>query len=65
MKRKTRRGGQGKKGEIHPRHQTARHADQPPQQSCGRHWKFGKSAHFCEEPGTCPWKDIWVPKSNQ
>ena len=59
------RGGQNQKGEVHPRHQTARHADQPPFQSCGRHWRFGKSAHFCEEPGTCPWKDVWIPKSNQ
>ena len=65
-------GGQGRgqgaqrgKGEIHPRHQTQRHADQPPIQACGRHWRFGKAAHFCEEPGSCPWKDFWVPKSNQ
>ena len=62
------REGTGKKGqntgEIHPRHKTARHTDLPPFQSCSRHWFFGKAAHFCEEPGTCPWKDFWVPKSN-
>ena len=52
-------------GEIHPRHGTARHSDLPPFKSCSRHWFFGKSAHFCEEPGTCPWKDVWIPKSNQ
>ena len=57
--------GQGQKGEIHSRHGTARHADQPPFKACGRHWRFGKSAHFCEEPATCPWKDIWIPRSNQ
>ena len=62
------REGTGKKGqntgEIHPRHKTARHTDLPPFQACSRHWFFGKAAHFCEEPGSCPWKDFWVPKSN-
>ena len=57
--------GQGQGGQSHPRHKTQRHADQSPFQSCFRHWTFGKSAHFCMEPGTCPWKDTWVPKSNQ
>ena len=54
-------GGQGK---PHPRHNTKRHADQPPFESCWRHWTHGKSAHFCMEPATCPWKEFWVPKSN-
>ena len=52
--------GQGK----HPRHGTQRHADSPPFQACWRHWTYGRSAHFCQEPSSCPWKDIWVPKSN-
>ena len=56
--------GQGK-GNSHPRHKTQRHPDSPPFQSCFRHWTFGKSAHFCMEPGTCPWKDFYVPKPNQ
>ena len=55
--------GQGRGG-AHPRHKTQRHADSPPFQSCWRHWTYGKGAHFCEEPSTCPWKDVWIPKSN-
>ena len=62
------RGGRGQGGQStsgHPRHNTPRHEDQPPIQACWRHWTYGKSAHFCQEPGTCPWKDTWLPKSNQ
>ena len=40
-----------------------RHPDMPPEQACKLHWKFGKSAHFCVDPATCPWKDIFTPKS--
>ena len=59
-------GNNGQRGSGgHPRHRTQRHADQPPTEACYRHWTFGKSAHFCMEPGTCPWKDVWIPKSNQ
>ena len=58
------RGGQGNRGSGHPRHKTQRHADLPPFESCFRHWTFGKSAHFCMEPATCPWKDHWTPKAN-
>ena len=58
-------GGQGKpKGQQHHTHKTPRHADLPPFEACFRHWTFGKSAHFCMEPGTCPWSQFWVPKSN-
>ena len=56
--------GQGNQGSGQSRHKTPRHSDQPPIQSCFRHWTYGKSAHFCQEPATCPWKDIWIPKSN-
>ena len=48
-------GGRGDRGPRHP--------DGPPDQCCKLHWKFGKSANFCVEPGTCPWKDIFTPKS--
>ena len=51
-------------GNKHPKHGTPRHADLPPFQTCWRHWTFGRSAHFCQEPSTCPWKDIWIPKAN-
>ena len=55
----------GQNKNAHPRHKTQRHPDSPPFKACYRHWTFGKSAHFCMEPGTCPWKDFWVPKPNQ
>ena len=58
------RGQGGSRGSGHPRHKTQRHADLPPFESCFRHWTFGKSAHFCMEPASCPWKDHWVPKAN-
>ena len=56
--------GQGQSNGGHPRHKTPRHADLPPFESCFRHWTHGKSAHFCMEPGSCPWKNFWIPKSN-
>ena len=59
------RSGSGSgSGSGHPRHKTQRHADLPPVETCFRHWTYGKSAHFCMEPASCPWKDFWVPKSN-
>ena len=59
-------GNQGRGGSAgtHPRHGTTRHADLPPFETCKRHWTFGKSAFFCLEPGTCPWKDFYTPRSN-
>ena len=53
-------GGAG----THPRHKTPRHADLPPFEACKRHWTHGKSAHFCVEPWTCPWKQFYTPPSN-
>ena len=43
----------------------ARAADLPPFQSCRKHWQFGKNAHWCEEPASCPWRSFFVPKTNQ
>ena len=40
-----------------------RHSDNPPLSSCRKHYVWGKSAHWCEEPGTCPWKQFFTPKS--
>ena len=59
-------GGDSGKGntQTHPRHKTPRHQDNPPVQACLKHWTWGKSAHWCQEPGTCPWKDYFIPKSN-
>ena len=57
-------GSNSGSGQAHPRHKTPRHADLPPFESCHRHWTYGKSAHFCTEPSTCPWKQYFIPKSN-
>ena len=40
-----------------------RHPDNPPSSVCKKHYLFGKSAHWCEEPASCPWKDYFVPKN--
>ena len=29
---------------------------------CQMHHRWGRSAHFCSEPSTCPWKDVFTPK---
>ena len=29
---------------------------------CKMHFRWGKSAHFCAMPASCPWKDIFTPK---
>ena len=29
---------------------------------CALHYRWGRSAHFCAEPATCPWKNIFTPK---
>ena len=57
------RGGGGQGG--HRWSNLKKHADNPPSSVCKKHYLHGKSAHWCEEPGTCPWKDFWVPKGQQ
>ena len=42
-----------------------RHADNPPSSVCKKHYLYGKSAHWCEEPASCPWKDFFIPKGQQ
>ena len=41
-----------------------KHPDLPPGdwKGCGLHYRWGRSAHFCAEPATCPWKNIFTPK---
>ena len=58
------RGGGQSQGGGHPRHQGPRHADGPPLEVCVKHWVHGKSAHWCQEPGTCPWRDYYIPRAN-
>ena len=36
--------------------------DNPPPESCWAHWHFGKKAHACKAPKTCPWKNFVKPK---
>ena len=50
--------------QAHPRHRGTRHPDGPPIQACKQHWIHGKSAFHCLEPGTCPWRDFFVPRAN-
>ena len=43
-----------------------RHADNPPQDSCRQHWRFGKSAYYCRDTKSspCPWKEYCTPPTN-
>ena len=34
-----------------------RHASNPPDSVCSRHYKHGPEAWYCVAPTTCPWKD--------
>ena len=48
--------GQGKKPPKHP--------DLPSGEwkGCNIHRKWGRGAHFCAEPATCPWKNVFTPR---
>ena len=48
---------------TNPRWKGPRHPDNPPFNSCRKHWDWGKSARFCLEPGTCPWKKFFLPRN--
>ena len=43
-----------------------KHPDLPPGEwtGCSMHRRWGRGAHFCSEPASCPWKDIFTPRSN-
>ena len=60
--RGNRGGAQNQSGGTHRWSNLKKHADGPPSSVCRKHYVFGKSAHWCEEPATCPWKDYFVPK---
>ena len=55
--------GQGRGGQT-PRWKGPRHPDLPPFQACKKHWDWGKSAHWCTEPTSCPWKNFIAPRTN-
>ena len=50
-------GGQAAKPNRGPRH-----PDNPPQGSCGLHWKFGKAAWTCADRHNCPWRNYESPR---
>ena len=65
------RGGRGRgsqqpnqSGGGQSRHRGPKHPDLPPGEwsGCSLHYRWGKRAHFCSEPATCPWKNIFTPK---
>ena len=57
-------GGRGGGGGSQPKHSGTKHPDLPSGEwkGCSMHFKWGRSAHFCSEPGTCPWKDVFTAK---
>ena len=46
------------------RHKGPKHPDLPPGEwtGCRLHYRWGKQAHFCAEPATCPWKNVFTPR---
>ena len=42
----------------------SKHPDLPPGEwtGCSNHFKFGRSAYFCAEPATCPWKNVFITR---
>ena len=42
-----------------------KHQDNPPDNSCRAHWKWGNSAYFCSDRANCPWKDRITPRPPQ
>ena len=67
------RGGGGSEGGAqsnsnpssqNSKHKGAKHPDLPDGdwKGCSMHFRWGRSAHFCSEPGSCPWKNIFTPK---
>ena len=58
-------GGQGQQASTGaPKNKGPRSPDLPPGEwtGCGVHYKYGKNAHFCAEPASCPWKNIFKPR---
>ena len=47
-----------------PKHKGTKHPDLPAGEwtGCGVHFKYGRNAHFCAEPASCPWKNVFKPR---
>ena len=68
------RGGQGRgRGNQRGRgrgrgnrqgNQTQKHPDNPPDQCCPQHTKYGRSAYYCMNIVQCPWRDVVNPPTN-
>ena len=37
----------------------------PPPEACDQHWKWGKTAYFCSNEETCPWKANVAPPKDR
>ena len=50
-----------------PRPKGAKHPDLPAGEwsGCSNHFKFGRSAYFCGEPATCPWKNVFITRPSK
>ena len=57
-------GSGGGGGNSQPKFKGTPHPDLPAGawQGCSMHFKFGKSAYFCAEPSTCPWKNVFIAR---
>ena len=57
-------GGQTSQTSSGGRHKGPKHPDLPAGEwlGCNMHFKHGRSAFFCSEPATCPWKNIYIQK---
>ena len=64
------RGGQSAQpaaqasGSSQPKHKGTKHPDLPAGEwlGCSMHFRWGRSAFFCSEPGSCPWKTVFATK---
>ena len=47
-----------------PKHKGTKHPDLPAGDwtGCSMHFRWGRGAHFCSEPGSCPWRNVFTPK---
>ena len=54
--------GQARGGGAGSRPRGPRHASNPPEQCCDRHYVHGADAWYCVKPSTCPWKDKVAPR---
>ena len=58
-------GGQSNQNQNQNRQSGTRHPDLPSgdvSSYCSMHFRWGKNAFFCADPGNCPWKNVFAPK---